>query len=158
MNGFVKFPLAWNSDDVTAFEAATNNGIVHINEILFYYRTNPYNISTTGNWMLKAEAMLQKEKWIENKISKIAKTNKQECIICQLIQQKLPSQMHSKLLQELSNGVKGHKIHNLFLYLRNIGSLLENQFIYSLFVYSNDSLLHNLYSFHFIINFRFRSD
>ena len=84
----------------------------------FYFRTNPYNISTTGNWMLKAEAMLQKEKWIENRISKIDKANKQECIICQLIQQNLPSQMHSKLLQELSNGVKGHKIHNLFFILK----------------------------------------
>lgn len=118
INGFVKFPLAWNSDDVTAFEAADRNGIVHINEILFYYRTNPYNISTTGNWYLKAEAMLQKEKWIRCKINSMDRMNKQDQIICLLIRQILFSQSHSKVLQELSNGVKGRKAYNLFQVLK----------------------------------------
>lgn len=118
MNGFIKFPLAWNSDDVTAFEAAASNGIVHINEILFYYRTNPYNISTTGNWNLKAEAMLQKENWIRYKINSMDEINKQDQIICLLIRQILSSQIHYKVLQELSNGVKGHKVCNLFQALK----------------------------------------
>lgn len=119
IDGFIKFPLAWNSDDVTAFEAASDKGIVHINEILFFYRTNPYNISSNGNWYLKAEAMIQKEKWIKNKIQHYIPASNQEKIINQLILKELPYYIHFKLLQELSNGVKRFKIKNFIHIMRN---------------------------------------
>lgn len=62
--------------------------------------------------------MLQKEKWIRCKINSMDRMNKQDQIICLLIRQILFSQSHSKVLQELSNGVKGRKAYNLFQVLK----------------------------------------
>ena len=49
IGGFYNLPLAWNTDELTAFIAAKDNGIVNINTPLFFYRRNRYNITSTGN-------------------------------------------------------------------------------------------------------------
>lgn len=55
--GFYKLPLAWGSDDLTAFYQAKENGVVHINKPNFWYRVNARTISQTGNTKLKIEAI-----------------------------------------------------------------------------------------------------
>lgn len=45
IGGFVKYPLAWFSDDATAFELA-REGVATSNEILFSFRMSGENIST----------------------------------------------------------------------------------------------------------------
>ena len=43
--GFYKLPYGWQSDDVTAFIAATNHGVANTQEIGFQYRGNALSIS-----------------------------------------------------------------------------------------------------------------
>ena len=62
--GFYYFPLAWASDDVTAYLACGNKGIAHINKLLFNYRISRYTISKTGNYLLKMDALLQEKQWL----------------------------------------------------------------------------------------------
>lgn len=55
--GFYKLPLAWGSDDLTAFYQAKDNGVIHINQPNFLYRVNSMTISQTGNTELKMKAI-----------------------------------------------------------------------------------------------------
>ncbi|MFR8943201.1 MAG: glycosyltransferase family 2 protein [Bacteroides eggerthii] len=49
-HGFCEYDLAWHSDNMTAFMAAKDNGIVLIGEkILFNFRVSGINISSTNN-------------------------------------------------------------------------------------------------------------
>lgn len=42
--GFVDFPLAWFSDDATVFSCGIN-GVANTSDVLFSFRSSPYNIS-----------------------------------------------------------------------------------------------------------------
>ena len=48
INGFVNYPLAWHSDDITVLKLA-KNGVVFYPEILFSFRMSGENISTKLN-------------------------------------------------------------------------------------------------------------
>ncbi|MBD1394647.1 glycosyltransferase family 2 protein [Mucilaginibacter glaciei] len=63
-NGFFKLPLAWGSDDISCYIAATKNGIAHTNKPVFMYRRNSQTISTGGNIYLKMDGALAEEKWL----------------------------------------------------------------------------------------------
>jgi glycosyltransferase involved in cell wall biosynthesis len=57
--GFYDLPLAWGSDDITAFVAAAEKGIAHSHRAVFKYRSHGLSISTTssnGLHKLKADA------------------------------------------------------------------------------------------------------
>lgn len=62
--GYVKFPLAWCSDDVTAYMMSAKNGIVNLNAPSFYYRVNDFSISTTGNSLMKIKAIEKQRIWL----------------------------------------------------------------------------------------------
>lgn len=55
--GFYKLPLAWASDDITAYTAAKKNGIANMQVPGFQYRVNSQTISSTGNVTLKLQAI-----------------------------------------------------------------------------------------------------
>lgn len=61
--GFFKLPLAWGSDDISAFIAAIDGGVVNSQIPLFQYRVNTMNISSTGNVEEKLSAISQEEDW-----------------------------------------------------------------------------------------------
>lgn len=62
--GFYKLPLAWGSDDLSAFIAATHGGVANTQIPVFQYRVNTLNISNTGNSNIKMDAVLLYEKAI----------------------------------------------------------------------------------------------
>lgn len=61
--GFYKLPLAWASDDISAFIAAKDGGIVNSQVPLFQYRVNSDNISSTSNAEIKLQAIKQERAW-----------------------------------------------------------------------------------------------
>jgi glycosyltransferase involved in cell wall biosynthesis len=68
--GFYKLPLAWGSDDISCYIAATKNGIAHTNKPVFMYRRNTQTISSGGNIYLKMESALVEEKWLNEFVKK----------------------------------------------------------------------------------------
>jgi glycosyltransferase involved in cell wall biosynthesis len=64
--GFFKLPLAWGSDDITAFIASADKGIAHSNSPVFEYRSNDLSISSTGNDFQKMVAVLEYDNWLNN--------------------------------------------------------------------------------------------
>jgi glycosyltransferase involved in cell wall biosynthesis len=54
--GYVDVPLAWGSDDLTAYAAAIGKGVTNSQVPMFQYRINSQTISTQGNIMVKYQA------------------------------------------------------------------------------------------------------
>lgn len=61
--GFYKLPLAWGSDDISAYIAAENNGVANTQIPCFQYRINTINITSTGNVHIKINAISQERDW-----------------------------------------------------------------------------------------------
>ncbi|HLU88643.1 MAG TPA: glycosyltransferase [Cyclobacteriaceae bacterium] len=64
--GFYYLPLAWGSDDITAFIASAEKGIAHSNKPVFQYRDNRLSITSTGNDLEKMNANLGYAEWLKN--------------------------------------------------------------------------------------------
>lgn len=64
--GFFKLPMAWGSDDISAFIGAMKNGVANTQVPVFQYRRNPYTISNNGNPMIKMEAVKMQYEWYVN--------------------------------------------------------------------------------------------
>ena len=64
--GFYYLPLAWGSDDITAFIASAEKGIAHTNRPVFNYRSNRLSITSTGNDLEKMYANLGYASWLED--------------------------------------------------------------------------------------------
>lgn len=63
--GYFFLPLAWASDDISAFIGCGVKGIAHTNKPVFNYRMNRYNISSTGNRELKMKAIQMQKEWFD---------------------------------------------------------------------------------------------
>lgn len=63
--GFYKFPLAWESDCVTSFIAASSHGIANGVLPTFFYRQNNQSITSSKQIKLKMDATIAYEKWID---------------------------------------------------------------------------------------------
>ncbi len=64
--GFYELPLAWGSDDITAYSTSAEKGIAHTNKPVFNYRSNSLSISSSGNDLEKMRANLGYAKWLGN--------------------------------------------------------------------------------------------
>lgn len=65
--GFYKLPLAWSSDDISAYIAAQNTGIANMQVPGFQYRINLQTITNTKtNAIEKLKAIVKEESWYKN--------------------------------------------------------------------------------------------
>lgn len=63
--GFYKVPMAWGSDDISAFRAAIQGGIANMQKPGFQYRVSSITISTSGNVIAKMQACDDCHKWYQ---------------------------------------------------------------------------------------------
>lgn len=64
--GFFDIPLAWASDDITAYIVSNDMGIAHTNLPIFNYRQTRYTISSSGSAELKMKAIMIEKDWYDN--------------------------------------------------------------------------------------------
>lgn len=69
IGGFIKLPLAWGSDDITAVIAAEKEGVVNTQNICFQYRVNRFSISNGGRLFEKLNAIKMQKLWFEDFIN-----------------------------------------------------------------------------------------
>jgi len=91
--GFYNLPLAWGSDDITAFRATGTKGIAHTNKSVFRYRSNALSITSTGNSGIKMEANLAYATWLHHFLLHTPADNEQ------LIVQKYLCQHQKRLMR-----------------------------------------------------------
>jgi glycosyltransferase involved in cell wall biosynthesis len=100
--GFYKLPLAWGSDDISAYIGAYTKGIAHVNYPLFFYRKSPQTISKSGNVKLKFEAIELEIKWIRNMVRDYPRSNDDNGLLCRKILERLPLYHKKKRIYTLS--------------------------------------------------------
>ncbi|GAB4031181.1 glycosyltransferase family 2 protein [Spirosoma jeollabukense] len=115
--GFFKLPLAWASDDITSYIAAEHNGIAHTNKPVFMYRQNSYTISTTGNVMLKMDAILEEEKWLDLFVKKEPQDHVSK-LVNHNIRHEIKKFIQKKKIRTIYSSIN-HK--NIFSYLKWFG-------------------------------------
>lgn len=64
--GFYPLPLAWGSDDITAYLACAGKGIAHTGKPVFNYRSNNLSITSSGNDLEKMRANMQYAHWLRD--------------------------------------------------------------------------------------------
>lgn len=61
--GFFSLPMAWGSDDITAYIMAGEKGIVNSRTPLFQYRISSLTLTKSGNAAVKLKAIMGDEEW-----------------------------------------------------------------------------------------------
>lgn len=95
--GFYKLPLAWGSDDITAFIASAKKGIAHSNKPVFEYRSNRLSITSTGNDLHKMMSNLSYAEWFDDFL-KNNPPHPSEKVIYQHLLKERERYMHEKKL------------------------------------------------------------
>lgn len=135
VGGFHFFPLAWASDDVTAYLACERYGIINTNKPLFCYRKNKYSITISGNMKLKLDALNQLHDWLFNFIKNARPNNEVDLILKNMINKNIKLYVLKKKTQVMSENIKIAKLNDfllLFKIVRN-SDITFSLIIYSLF-------------------------
>ena len=64
--GFYKLPLAWGSDDITAYMASIDKGVANTQIPVFQYRENVESISKSGNIPIKIKTYMMVCEWYKD--------------------------------------------------------------------------------------------
>lgn len=100
--GYVNFPLAWNSDDMTVFCAAAGKGIANTNTPVFNYRINSASISMNSYTLQKIECNKKYEGDILRMLQDNAPLDATDALYDRMIKAKLPNSFVKKVVYHLS--------------------------------------------------------
>ncbi|ELW9442556.1 glycosyltransferase family 2 protein [Pluralibacter gergoviae] len=100
--GFFYNKLAWASDDITAYQAMRDNGIIHINKPLLNYRRSPITISSSGSVELKLKAIVNEYDWYANFLSQCTCLNEQDELIKHILIKDLAKLKRKKNIHTLA--------------------------------------------------------
>ena len=117
--GFYKLPLAWASDDISAYIAMKDNGIAHINIPLLSYRVNAQTISSTGCPKLKFNAIQLEENWILSFMKEQVPEKHIDKIIYSSISKKISYIFNKKKGYIIAKSLNKQFTKNLLFWLRN---------------------------------------
>ncbi len=132
--GFYKLPLAWCSDDISAYIAVIQTGIANTNKPVFNYRSNSSTISSTGNINLKMRANILEREWITDFITKNNPLMEEEKWLSTMIRKKLSTHLIKKQVLTLSSYMKTNGVLSSFVWFMKNRSNLT--FSFSMFLYS----------------------
>ena len=110
--GFYKLPLAWGSDDISAFIGAMKNGVANTQQVVFQYRRNSMTISSTGNVNEKMNAIMKEFEWKQQFLTTPCKDPHDELYRKELINE-LPRMKSKKQGLTLSFDLKKKRFRRL---------------------------------------------
>lgn len=116
--GFYKLPLAWASDDISAYIGASKNGVANTQTVVFKYRINTQSISKSGNASLKMEAICKEKAWYVNFLRQPPKDPGDA-----LYYHELKSDISKRFLRKkallVSDDLKNNSFLRVFFWIRN---------------------------------------
>lgn len=131
--GFYKLPLAWASDELSAYIAASSSGVANSKDILFQYRESNETITSTGNIEYKFKAWTLEEEWVD-KFLEEKPTNSLDLKYWQLILQIKRKHFQKEKIYALAREFKW-KSFFYYLILARRNSLTFAMFLYSIILY-----------------------
>lgn len=118
--GFYSLPLAWGSDDITAYIATNGKGIAHTNKPVFNYRSNSLSISSSGNDLEKMRANLGYAEWLRAFLASHTPDASEQVVYRNLCeQQALFMQQRKRYTMALS--MRHGLVSKLWLWIRHRG-------------------------------------
>lgn len=111
--GFYKLPLAWGSDDISAIIGAMKNGVANTQVPVFQYRRNRYTISSTGNTMIKVDAIIAENKWYKEFLE-FYKGDKNDCIYASEMKDSLNRRFQKKLGLTIAYQLRNNRLKILY--------------------------------------------
>lgn len=114
--GFYQLPLAWGSDDITAFIATGIKGIAHTNKAVFRYRSNELSITSTGNNGFKMEANLGYAQWLQDFLLQ-EPHDQEQAIIKQYLEQHQKKLMRQRKRYTLTLSMRKGLVKNAWFWL-----------------------------------------
>lgn len=103
IGGFVDYPKAWYSDDMTWFYLALNKGVVCAEENLFFWRSSLTNISSLNDDILqKAEASALHFKLMQDVVQKLSAKNKIDQYLLGNLKKNLRKAIGSQLVNDIA--------------------------------------------------------
>lgn len=115
--GFYKLPLAWGSDDISAYIAAKDFGIANLQIPAFQYRVNSQTISKKGNTLIKLDAIDKEEKWyLEFLRIEPDKNNRVSYTFWYMLYSELKNHMTKKRIMTIKSDIVNNNIMNRTVY------------------------------------------
>ncbi|WP_217938113.1 glycosyltransferase family 2 protein [Bacteroides acidifaciens] len=85
IEGFVRFPVAWYTDDAT-LALLSRNGVAYSSKAMFHMRMSGQNISTANmNIKPKIEAMKQYAEWLSTYLPFMITQNEEDCFMKEML-------------------------------------------------------------------------
>jgi glycosyltransferase involved in cell wall biosynthesis len=119
LGGFYFLPLAWGSDDISAYRQMAAKGIAHTNTPVLLYRNSPITLSNSGNVATKLLAIEAEKQWFADFI-KNAQPAGLDIVLLAQIKQLLPQYFSSKVKLTLSLAMKKDFISGIDLSVKEI--------------------------------------
>lgn len=122
--GYVKLPLAWGSDNITAVIAAAqggteSKGIANTQRMVFQYRVNPLSISSSGDMFVKMDTIGKEREWYVSFLSHPI-DNLQDEKIRQKLLTELPLYFQKKYVYCIADSLPhGNSLGKLIHWLRH---------------------------------------
>lgn len=89
--GYYWLPLAWGSDDLTAYVMTAGKGIANTHSVAFLYRENPWSISSASHTDLKLTAYTKTFAWISQYLDGYSPATLEEQLTRDSIRSNLPT-------------------------------------------------------------------
>ena len=102
--GFYKLPLAWTSDDITAFRAALDSGIANTQVPCFQYRASSLTLSNNGSNRAKLEAAYLAKQWFAIILPTLNPTDETDRQFLNLIRRRVDQRFRDRFLTTLREG------------------------------------------------------
>lgn len=102
--GFYKLPLAWTSDEITAFRAALDAGIANTQQPSFQYRINSQTISNVGSARIKLQATSLAKQWYEETLNSLNPKDETDQKFLNLIKKDIATYYRKRYLITLREG------------------------------------------------------
>ncbi|WP_194776386.1 glycosyltransferase [Pararhodonellum marinum] len=117
--GFYDLPLAWGTDDITAFMASADHGIAHSNRPVFKYRSHGTSISSTkSNDFEKMIADQGYAKWLEEFLKRVP-TQPEEVVLHRHLVHNQHAYMHKRKIFTLSKVMVSDSFKKLIFWLKH---------------------------------------
>jgi glycosyltransferase involved in cell wall biosynthesis len=132
--GFYKLPLAWASDDISAYIAMQEKGIAHLNKPVFNYRKSSLTISLSVHPDLKMKAILLEESWFKTFLKNKKPQIESDKILYSLINKRLRKYILRKKSNVITFSLNAKGFIFLLFWMRKIRiyDISISLFLYSL--------------------------
>ena len=119
VGGFFKLPLAWCSDDLSAFIAASHTGVANTSSVVFQYRVNSQTITSTGNADVKMDASISYFKWLSDFLQKPTSSHEDEMYRKQVLM-KINKYLEDKKSYTISCDLSNKNILRILHWVKNM--------------------------------------